>query len=87
MQFNYNNVKNLVKCILFALTALLLFASMMQKALRWHEFKPLKGVVVEQPMPQLSLASYGDGSFQQQTEQYLKQHFGYREPLIRLYNQ
>ena len=80
-------MKNLVKCILFALTALLLFASMMQKALRWHEFKPLKGVVVEQPMPQLSLASCGDGSFQQQTEQYLKQHFGYREPLIRLYNQ
>lgn len=38
-------------------------------------------------MPEWRFSSYCDGSLQQQTEQYLKQHFGCREPLIRLYNQ
>ena len=47
----------------------------------------LKGVVVEQPMPELNFQNYRDGSFQQQTEEHLKQHCGCREPLIRLYNQ
>ena len=47
----------------------------------------LKGVVVEQPQPELTYDSYRDGSLQSGTEAHLKQHFGYREPLIRLYNQ
>ena len=80
-------MKNLVKCILFALTAALLFASMLQKWFQWREFEPLQGVVVEQPMPELSFDNIAHGAYQQQTEPYLKQHFGYREPLIRLYNQ
>ena len=80
-------MKNLVKCILFALTAALLFASMLQKWFQWREFEPLQGVVVEQPKPELSFGNFAQGTYQQQTEPYLKQHFGYREPLIRLYNQ
>ena len=80
-------MKNLVKYVLFALTAGLLFASMLQKWFQWMEFKPLNGAVAEQPMPQLGFSNYADGSFQQQTERHLKQHFGYREPLIRFYNQ
>ena len=80
-------MKSFVKTILFILTAVLLFASMSQKWLKWPQFKPLKGVVAEQRMPELCFKNYADGSFQQQTEKYLKQHFGFREPLIRLYNQ
>ena len=80
-------MKSTTKSILFALTAVLLFASMLQKCFNWPRFKPLKGYVVEQPMPELSFQGYADGSFQQQTEKHLKQGFGYREPLIRLYNQ
>ena len=75
------------KTILFALTAVLLFASMVQNCFKWQLFKPLRGVVVEQPMPELTFQSYRDGSFQHQTEEHLKLHFGFREPLIRLYNQ
>jgi len=75
------------KTILFTLTALLLFTSMLQRWLNWPRFKALKGVVVEQSMPELSFQNCCDGSFQQQVEPYLKQHFGCREPLIRLYNQ
>lgn len=80
-------MKSNTKTILFALTAVLLLASMLQKWFNWPRFKSLKGVVVEQPKPELTLQSYQDGSFQQQSEQYLKQHCGCREPMIRLYNQ
>lgn len=80
-------MRNAIKTILFALTAVLLFASMLQKEFNWPKFEPLRGVVMEKPKPELSFQSYCDGSFQQQTEQHLEQHFGCREPLIRLYNQ
>ena len=80
-------MKNITKTILFILTAALLFSSMLQKRFNFKSFKPLKGSVVDQPMPKLHFESCCDASFQQQTEQHLKLHFGYREPLIRLYNQ
>lgn len=80
-------MKTTTKTILFALTAVLLLASMLQNWLNWPRFKPLRGVVVEKPKPELTFHNCCDGSFQQQVEPYLKQHFGYREPLIRLYNQ
>ena len=76
-----------MKNILFILTAVLLFVSMLQKGVNLFSFRALKGVVVEQPKPKLTIAAYQDGSYQTQTEHYLKQHFGCREPLIRLYNQ
>ena len=66
---------------------MLLFASLLQKQFHLFKFKELKGVVEEQAMPQLTLQSYVDGSFQKGTEAHLKQHFGFREPLVRLYNQ
>lgn len=80
-------MKRPTKTILFALTALLLFSSLLQKRFNLFEFKDLKGVIVEQPMPELTFESYHDGLFQQQTEEHLKQHFGFRQPMIRLYNQ
>lgn len=80
-------MKKSTKTILFSLTAVLLFASMLQKLFNFPKLKELKGVVVEQPMPKLCFKSLCDGSFQQQTEQHLKQHFGFRPPLVRLYNQ
>ena len=75
------------KTILFSLTAVLLFASMLQHWLNWPRFKALKGVVVEEAKPEFTFRNCCDGSFQQQVEPYLKQHFGFREPLIRLHNQ
>lgn len=80
-------MKSPAKTILFALTAVLLFASMLQKWFEWPKFKPLKGVVVEENEPELTFWNCCEGSFQQQVEPYLKQHFGFRAPLIRLYNQ
>lgn len=75
------------KVILFSLTALLLLISLIQKQFSIIHFKSLEGVVEEVKKPELSFASFRDGSFQSQAEQHLKQQFGCREPLIRLYNQ
>lgn len=80
-------MKSRTKVILFALTGLLLFASMLQKITNLPRFVELKGAIEERPMPALTFPSYADGSFQGQTEAHLKQRFGFREPLIRLYNQ
>ena len=80
-------MNNPTKVILFALTAILLFASMLQKRFNLLHFKDLKGVVIERPMPELTFNNYQTGDFQQQTEAHLKQQFGCRQPLIRLYNQ
>ncbi len=69
------------------LLGLVLFASMIQKATHLWKFEELKGVEVPKPMPDLTLKSYVDGSFQSGTEAYLMQNFGFREPLLRCYNQ
>lgn len=75
------------KVILFSLTALLLFFSMIQKQTHLVGFRKLEGVEEETGMPRLSFANFRGGLFQSQAEQHLKQQFGCREPLIRLYNQ
>ncbi len=80
-------MKNVIKIILFALTALLLFASMFQKTAHLWDFKKLNGVEIPAPMPNMTFHSISDGSFQDGTEAYLKQNFGFRQPLIRFYNQ
>ena len=80
-------MKNPTKPVLFALTALLLFASLLQMRFHWVDFKPLNGAVNDQPLPKISFAGFKDTGYQQQVEQYLKLHFGFREPLIRFYNQ
>ena len=49
--------------------------------------KPLYGVVAEAEKPHLDLDNYVTGQCQQQAEAYLSQHFGFREPVIRIYNQ
>ena len=80
-------MKNRTLVILFALTALLLFASALQQATGLFRCKALNGVTEEAPKPKVRFASFLDGSLQDSTEAYLKQHYGFREPLTRLHNQ
>ena len=87
MQVIHFLMKNPVKVILFSLTGLLLFASMFQKITHLWDFKKLNGVEIPAPMPDLTFQSISNGSFQDGTEAYLKQNFGFRQPLIRFYNQ
>ena len=80
-------MKSRIPAILLALTALLLFASAIQQATGMFRFKELDGVTKETPKPRVSFASFRDRSLQDSTEAYLKQHYGFREPLTRLHNQ
>lgn len=80
-------MKSTTQVILFALTAVLLFLSPIQQATQLFKFKKLYGVMEEQPKPQLSVQHWLDCSFQGNAEAYLQQHYGFREPLTRLYNQ
>ncbi len=80
-------MKSPTKVILFALTAVLLFASMLQQATGFVPVKELNGVTEAVAKPKASFAALLDGSLQDSTEAYLQQHYGFREPLTRFYNQ
>ena len=75
------------KVILFALTAILLFLFPIQQTTGLFKFKKLAGVTEEQPKPKLTVERWKDYQFQEGVEAYLQQHYGFREPLTRLYNQ
>lgn len=73
--------------ILFTILMLLLFAPMVQKRTGWVKMEPLKGFYPSTPYPLLSLKDFRTGDYQKQMEQQLSERFGFREPVIRLYNQ
>ncbi len=72
---------------LVGLTTILLFASLLQQNLKPFTFASLYGYDEPTPKPVLSYDSYISGKYQQQAEEYLKENFGFRELLIRIYNQ
>jgi len=80
-------MENRTLVILFTLTALLLFASAIQQATGLFHFKALNGVTEEVRKPKASFASFIESKLQDSTEAYLKQNYGFREPLTRLHNQ
>ena len=73
--------------ILFTLTAVLLFAFAIQQATGIFSFKELSGVTEAQAKPDFSFEKFREGTYQSEIEAYLTQHYGFREPLTRLYNQ
>jgi hypothetical protein len=78
---------SLIKAILFVLTMLLLVVFLVQKQNGIFEFKPLKGVNEPTLEPHFTWDSYRNAEYQTQLENYLSEHYGFREPLIRFYNQ
>ena len=73
--------------ILFSILLVLLFLPMLQAHVLHIPLKPLNGVTIEEERPAFSLDSYCSGDYAKEEETYLGQHFGFREPVIRLYNQ
>lgn len=80
-------MRSRTKTILFVLTLILVLLPALQQLTKAVPCKPLGGVTEEQSKPELTLQSFRDGSFQKDNEAYLKQHYGFREPLTRVYNQ
>ena len=73
--------------ILCLVTLVSLMAFFVQE--HWHPFtfKPLAGVEVKTKFPAFTLKNFASGRLQSDLEQYSRENFGFREPLIRGYNQ
>jgi hypothetical protein len=73
--------------ILFILLMVLGFLPMLQGWFHFFPMKPLNGVTEEMEKPKISFTSYLSGDYARQAEAYTSQNIGFREPIIRLYNQ
>ena len=73
--------------VLFAILAVLAFLPMLQGWFHWFSMKPLNGVTEATEKPAFELDAYRSGTYAKEAEAYTSQHFGFREPIIRLYNQ
>ena len=73
--------------VLFITLMILLFMPLLQGRFQLIPLKPLNGATLETEKPQFELESYRSGDYAKQEEAYLSQHFGFREPVVRLYNQ
>ena len=73
--------------VFFLVFAGLLFVPWLQMEFAFVEVKPLEGAVETAEQPSLSWDSWINETYQQETEKYLNQHFGFRNILVRLYNQ
>ena len=74
-------------CILFVLLMVFLFVPIIQEWGGVFPVRPLKGFFEPTPKPKLSFDNYRSNTYQTQIEKYVSEHFGMREPVIRLYNQ
>lgn len=73
--------------VLFAILMVFLFMPIVQE---WTDFIPvklLKGAFEPTPKPELTFENYCLNTYQAQIEKYVSENFGFREPVIRLYNQ
>ena len=73
--------------ILCLATMMLFLLPVVQKVRPFVEVQPLKGVYVHAEKPQFSFSSFVKGEWQKNADRYIKEHFGFHEHFIRLYNQ
>ena len=73
--------------ILFGFLMVFLFAFMAQERLHLFEMKPLSGFINKTEVPKLTKDTYQSHQYQEQIEKHLSETFGFREPIIRNYNQ
>ena len=73
--------------ILCLATMMLFLLPVVQKVKPFVQVQPLKGVYVHTEKPQFTFSSFVKGEWQKNADRYIKEHFGYHEHFIRLYNQ
>jgi hypothetical protein len=73
--------------ILCLVTMTLFLLIILQGATHFVKVKPLKGAYVSAEKPQFAFGAFMTGDWQHQVDSYIKDHHGFREPAIRLYNQ
>ena len=79
-------MRNTPKILCLATLGLLLL-TLLQGTVRLIPVKPLYGVNIGTDKPAFTAEAFLSGQWQKATDQYLKEHHGFREPAIRLYNQ
>lgn len=72
---------------LFTLLMIFLFLPIIQKECNVFKIKPLEGVTIKSDKPDLSLSNFASATYQSALEKYISENFGFREAVIRLYNQ
>lgn len=73
--------------VLMGLTVVLLVLPALQQHFKWFNLKPLHGVTFATERPKLTVRSFMSGEYQQQEEKYLSENIGFREWMVRCYNQ
>lgn len=73
--------------ILCLVTISLLLLTILQGLTHFLPLKPLKGAYLSAERPAFTPQAFASGQWQQDLDRYLKEHHGFREPAIRLYNQ
>lgn len=73
--------------VLFALLMVFLFVPLIQEWTNIFPVTPLRGAIEPTPKPALTIDNYRNSIYQTQIEKYASEHFGLREPVIRVYNQ
>lgn len=79
--------KNGLYITLCAILMVLFVLPIIQQTYHPFKVKKLNGVIVETDKPKWNYNNYKDLSYQTQLERYVSENFGFREPIIRLYNQ
>jgi len=72
---------------MFSLTMCFLFLPGIQREFRIFKIKPLNGAFEVPPIKKLNFQNYYNFSFQKSVEKNLEVSFGFKEPLIKIYNQ
>lgn len=73
--------------ILFSILMAILWLPLIQEQFDIFKVKPLTGFTEKTELPELTYQSYSDGEYQIQLEKYVSENFGFRENMIRIYNQ
>lgn len=78
--------KRLKQILFFAIVGLM-FLPMIQHKFRFIEEQPLKGSYVLSQKPVLNTENWFSGKYQEEQDQYIAEHTGFRPGWVRLYNQ
>lgn len=76
-----------IERLLFSAILIMLFIPVLQMQFSFAHVRPLSGAIKLVEKPQLTFNSWFSEGFQSQSEKYLNQNFGFRNPLVRLNNQ
>jgi len=73
--------------VLFLLLMALLWVPALQMQTRTFKERPLGGAIEKAEIPFFSDSTWFNENFQEQSEKYLNQNFGFRNTMVRIYNQ